>query len=248
MLYIVATPIGNLEDITLRAIRTLKEADYIAAEDTRHSSILLKKYEIKTPTISFHSYSDERKLEQLLSLLRDGKNIALISDAGTPGISDPGYKLIVAAREQGTQVVPIPGPSAFLTALQASGLPTHQFLYLGFLPLKKGRQKLLDQLANEPRTIVFYESPHRLLKTLTELDAKFGGRPLVIARELTKIHEEFFRGTAGQALQHFGGPGGPGEPEGAHEAGHGRASGNSKKQARHQKKPKGEFVIMLAPA
>ena len=143
MLYIVATPIGNLEDITYRAVRTLNEVDHIAAEDTRHSRILLEKYDIKTPTISFHSYSDEKKLAQLINMLKEGKSIALISDAGTPGISDPGYKLIVAAREEGIKVVPIPGPSAFLTALQASGLPTHQFLYLGFLPLKKGRQTLL---------------------------------------------------------------------------------------------------------
>jgi len=216
MLYIVATPIGNLEDITLRALRVLKEVDYIAAEDTRHSGILLKKHEIETPTISFRGYSDERKLNQLLDLLKDGKDIALISDAGTPGISDPGYKLITAAREQGTEVVPIPGPSAFLTALQASGLPTHQFLYLGFLPLKKGRQKLLDSLKDEKRTIVFYESPHRLIKTLGQLDEKFGDRPIAIARELTKIHEEYFHGTAKEALEYFDGS-----------------------------KPKGEFVIMM---
>ncbi len=223
MLYIIATPIGNLEDITMRAVRILKEVDVIAAEDTRHSKILLNKYEIKTQTISFHSYSDERKLEQLLAMLREGKTIALISDAGTPGISDPGYKLIVAARRQGTQVVPIPGPSAFLTALQASGLPTHQFIYLGFLPLKKGRQKLLDSLQSEHRTIVFYESPHRILKTLKELDTRFADRQLVIARELTKIHEEFFSGTPEDALKHFSGPDG-------------------------KKKPKGEFVLILGPA
>jgi len=203
MLYIVATPIGNLEDITLRAIRTLKEVDYIAAEDTRHSSILLNKYEIKKPSISFHAFSDDRKLQELLQLLREGKNIALISDAGTPGISDPGYILVKTAREQGIQVVPIPGPSAFLAALSASGLPTNQFLYLGFLPMKKGRQTLLESLKTEERTIVFYESPHRLLKTLGELAEKFSDRPLCIARELTKIHEEFFRGTAKEAYDHF---------------------------------------------
>lgn len=205
MLYIVATPIGNLEDITLRALRTLKEVDYIAAEDTRHSSILLNKYEIRKPTISFHAWSDQRKLTELLTLLEQGKNIALISDAGTPGISDPGYVLIKAALEKNIQVVPIPGPSAFLTALSASGLPTHQFVYLGFLPLKKGRQTLLESLKEEKRTIVFYESPHRILKTLNELAVRFADRPLVIARELTKIHEEFFRGTAAEALAHFGG-------------------------------------------
>ena len=233
MLYIIATPIGNLEDITLRAIRTLKESDYIAAEDTRHSRILLNKYEIGTPTISFHSYSDERKLEQLLGFLKEGKNVALISDAGTPGISDPGYKLIRAARKEGIKVIPIPGPSAFLTALSASGLPTHQFLYLGFLPLKKGRQKLLDSLVEETRTLVFYESPHRILKTLAELANKFGERPIVIARELTKIHEEYFSGTAQEALEYFGGA-----PIDAS-----RSSKKHKKSA--AKKPKGEFVIMV---
>ena len=203
MLYIVSTPIGNLEDITLRAIRTLKECDYIAAEDTRHCQILLQKYEIKKPAISFHAFSDERKLHELINLLKDGKNIALISDAGTPGISDPGYVLIKAAIENGISVIPIPGPAAFLTALSASGLPTHQFLYLGFLPMKKGRQTLLDLLTQEKRTIVFYESPHRLLKTLSELDQKFGSRPITVARELTKIFEEFYRGTAKEAYEYF---------------------------------------------
>ncbi len=203
MLYIVSTPIGNLEDITLRAIRILKECDYIAAEDTRHSQILLQKYEIKKPTVSFHAWSDQRKLEQILQHLREGKNIALISDAGTPGISDPGYVLIKAALEEGIQVVPVPGPAAFLTALSASGLPTHHFLYLGFLPMKKGRQTMLESLKNEERTIVFYESPHRILKTLAELAEKFGQRPVVVARELTKVYEEFFRGTAQEAHDHF---------------------------------------------
>jgi 16S rRNA (cytidine1402-2'-O)-methyltransferase len=203
MLYIVATPIGNLEDITLRAIRILKEVDLIAAEDTRHSHILLEKYEIKKPMVSFHAWSDQRKLDEIMQILREGKNVALVSDAGTPGISDPGYVLIKAALEEGIQVVPVPGPSAFLTALSASGLATHQFLYLGFLPVKKGRQTLLESLREEKRTIVFYESTHRILKTLHELEGKFGERPLVIARELTKIHEEFFRGTAKEASAHF---------------------------------------------
>lgn len=216
MLYIVATPIGNLEDITLRAIRTLKEADYVAAEDTRHVQILLQKYEIQKPTVSFHAWSDERKLTQLLQMLKDGKTIALVSDAGTPGISDPGYVLVKAAIEAGINVVPIPGPSAFLTALSASGLPTHQFLYLGFLPMKKGRQTLLETFKEEQRTIIFYESPHRLMKTLTEFAQKFPGRPMVIARELTKIYEEFFRGTTEQALEYF-----------------------------QKKAPRGEFVLML---
>lgn len=216
MLYIVATPIGNLEDITLRAIRTLKEVDFIAAEDTRHVQILLQKYEIQKPTISFHAWSDERKLSHLMDLLREGKNIALVSDAGTPGISDPGYVLVKAATDAQIQVVPIPGASAVITALSASGLPTHQFLYLGFLPMKKGRQTLLETFRDEERTIVFYESPHRLMKTLGEFAAKFPERPMVIAREITKIFEEFFRGTTGQALEYF-----------------------------QKKTPKGEFVIML---
>ena len=211
MLYIVSTPIGNLEDITMRAVRTLKECDYIAAEDTRHCSILLQKYEIKKPTISFHAFSDDRKLNELIALLNDGKNIALVSDAGTPGISDPGYVLIKAAIENNIKVVPIPGPAAFLTALSASGLATHQFLYLGFLPVKKGRQTLLESLTKEERTIIFYESPHRLLKTLSELDQKFGTRPLVVARELTKIYEEFFRGTAKEAYDYYSKKGQKGE-------------------------------------
>ncbi len=144
MLYIVATPIGNLEDITFRAVRTLKEADMIAAEDTRHAKILLNKYEINAPLQSFHAHSDDKKLAFLLAELKSGKNIALITDAGTPGISDPGYVLIKAAVQEGIRVVPIPGPAAFLAALSASGLPTHRFVYLGFLPQKKGRQTLLN--------------------------------------------------------------------------------------------------------
>ncbi len=216
MLYIVATPIGNLEDITLRAIRTLKEVDYIAAEDTRHVQILLQKYEIQKPSVSFHAWSDDRKLSQLTDMLKHGKSIALVSDAGTPGISDPGYVLVKAAIESGISIVPIPGPSAVITALCASGLPTHQFLYLGFLPVKKGRQTMLETFKDEERTIVFYESPHRIMKTLSEFAQKFPGRPMVVARELTKIYEEFFRGTTEEALSHF-----------------------------EKKSPKGEFVVML---
>ncbi len=225
MLYIVATPIGNLEDITFRAVRTLKEADMIAAEDTRHAKILLNKYEIKTPLQSFHAHSDDKKLAYLMGELKAGKNIALITDAGTPGISDPGYVLINAAVKEGILVVPIPGPAAFLAALSASGLPTHRFVYLGFLPQKKGRQTLLNSLVGEERTIVFYESNHRIIKTLNELHSVFGTRQIVIARELTKIHEEYFHGTAAEALIHFGGP----------------DWNNPKKQ----KTPKGEFVVMI---
>jgi len=203
MLYIVATPIGNLEDMTFRAVETLKTVDYIAAEDTRHSKILLDKYQIKTPTISFHAWSDERKLEQLVQMLTDGKNVALISDAGTPGISDPGFLLVREAAKRDIKVVPIPGASAVISALCASGLPTNQFIYLGFLPVKKGRKTLLESLQHEERTIVFYESPHRLLKTLGELEQHFGDRQIALARELTKIHEEYFRGTAKEAHEHF---------------------------------------------
>ena len=201
----------------MRAIRILKEVDYIAAEDTRHVQILLKKYDIKKPAISFHAWSDERKLQQLLNLLNEGKNIALVSDAGTPGISDPGYVLVKAAIEKGIRVVPIPGSSAFLTALCASGLPTHHFVYYGFLPLKKGRQTLMESFRDEEKTIVFYESPHRIQKTLMELNQKMPHKQIVIGRELTKIYEEFFRGTVEEAYQYY-----------------------------KDKKPRGEFVIMLA--
>lgn len=203
MLNIVATPIGNLEDITFRAVKTLQNADYIACEDTRHAQILLNKYEIKKPLISFHGYSDQRKIDEIIGLLLEGKNISLISDAGTPGISDPGYVLIKAAIDNKIAVVPIPGPAAFLTALAASGAATHHFLYLGFLPLKKGRKTLLDSLVTEERTVVFYESPHRLLKTLTELNTIMPNRQIVVARELTKVFEEFLRGKPSEIINHY---------------------------------------------
>lgn len=204
MLYIVSTPIGNLEDITLRAIRTLKEADYIAAEDTRHSKILLDKYEIKTPQISFHSYSNNRKLAQLIDLLKSGKSIALISDAGTPGISDPAYKLIQEALAAGIRIIPIPGASAILPALVASGLHMHNFIYYGFLPLKKGRQTLFNSWRDENRTIIFYESTHRIVKTLGQIHGILGNEwKVVIARELTKMYEEFLRGTFEEIIAHF---------------------------------------------
>jgi 16S rRNA (cytidine1402-2'-O)-methyltransferase len=196
MLFIVATPIGNLEDITFRAVKVLKEADIILAEDTRHSKILLDKYGIDKKMLSYHSHSGVMKLDKIMNLLIEGKNCALISDAGTPGISDPAYKLITKAIEAEIEVIPIPGPAAFLAALQASGLPMHNFKFLGFLPIKKGRQTLLESLKDEELTVIFYESPHRLLKTLNQLEELVGGeRKLVVARELTKIHEEFIRGT-----------------------------------------------------
>lgn len=204
MLYIVSTPIGNLEDITLRALRTLKEVDYIAAEDTRHVQKLLQKYEIKTKTLSYHSHSSGHKIDHIGQLLTEGKNIAVVSDAGTPGISDPAYGLIQKAIELGITICPIPGASSLLAAIVISGQPMNQFLYLGFLPLKKGRQTLLKQLATEKRTIVIFESPHRILKTLQQLAEYLGpDRPVSACRELTKIHEEAFRGTVSEASAYF---------------------------------------------
>ena len=200
MLSIVATPIGNLEDITLRALRTLKEADFVVAEDTRHSRILLNKYEIKTPLLSFHSHSTDAQFSHLISLLQQGKNLALISDAGTPGISDPGFKLITGALENNIPITVIPGPSAVITAVVASGLPSHRFLYVGYLPLKKGRKKLLAALNEIPYTIVLYEAPHRILRTLRELHDAMGERKVAVCREMTKVFEEVFRGKLSEAV------------------------------------------------
>lgn len=203
MLYIVATPIGNLEDITLRALRTLKEVDYVAAEDTRHSKILLNHHQIDTPLLSYHSHSSDTKAQKIVDLLLEGKNVALISDAGTPGISDPAYRLVNLAIENNIQIVPIPGPSALLAALNISGLPMDKFLYIGFPPLKKGRQTLFQSLAEEPRTIVLFESPHRLLKTLNQLNEFLPDRQIAVCRELTKIHEEALRTSVPEAIEHF---------------------------------------------
>ncbi len=200
MLHIVSTPIGNLEDITVRAVRILKEVDYIAAEDTRHSGILLKKYEINTPMVSFHAHSGKYKVDKILDMLEKGKDVALISDAGTPGISDPGYVLISAVLEAGIEVSPVPGASALLSALVGSGMPMDKFLYLGFLPLKKGRQTLFKNLKDEKRTIIFYESPRRLVKTLHQIQDFLGEVEVVVARELTKIHEEYVRGKVSGVL------------------------------------------------
>lgn len=203
MLSIVATPIGNLEDITLRAIRTLKEADFVCAEDTRHSGILLQKYEIKTPLMSFHAHSGDAVLAKLTMLLAEGKNIALISDAGMPGISDPGFRLIQSALQHGIKVTVIPGASAVVTAVVASGLPAHRFLYLGYLPIKKGRKKLIASLKDCPYTIVLYEAPHRILRTLKELHAALGDRQVAVCREMTKMFEEFLRVKLSEAVAHF---------------------------------------------
>ncbi len=192
MLYVVSTPIGNLEDITLRALNILKNVDYIVSEDTRHSKKLLSKYNIKNKLISYHSYSNKSKIDKIINLLINKNDIALISDAGTPGISDPGYKIISESKKNDIKVVPIPGASAFLTALQGSGVPMDKFLYLGFLPLKKGRETLIKSFIGYKYTIIFYESCHRILKTLNTLYKHLEpDREIVIAKELTKIHEEY---------------------------------------------------------
>ena len=194
-LYLVATPIGNLADITYRAVHILKNVDLIAAEDTRKSRVLLNHYLIKTPLVSYHSYNLKKQTPQLIRHLKEQKSVSLISDAGTPGISDPGYQLVQAAIEENIRIIPVPGASALLAALVASGLPTNRFVYEGFLPLKKGRQTRLQQLAEEERTIVLYESPHRIQRTINDILAVFGDRPCVLARELTKLYEELYRGT-----------------------------------------------------
>jgi 16S rRNA (cytidine1402-2'-O)-methyltransferase len=195
-LYVVATPIGNLEDISARAIRILGEVDLIACEDTRHTRKLLDRYGIAKPLVSYYEHNEQSRADELLGDLRAGKNIALVSDAGTPLIADPGYRLVEQAREQGVTVSPVPGPSALAAALSASGLPTDAFLFHGFLPPKQGqRRKLLEQLKSLEATLVFYEAPHRILETLDDIAAILGQRLVVLARELTKIHEEFLRGT-----------------------------------------------------
>jgi 16S rRNA (cytidine1402-2'-O)-methyltransferase len=202
-LYLVATPIGNLEDISPRALRTLREVSLIAAEDTRRTRQLLNKYDIKTPLISYHEYNKWSKMGYILDFLATG-DVALVSDAGMPGMSDPGYELVVTANERGIPVVPVPGPSAVITALVISGLPTDRFIYLGFLSRKAGsRLKQLESVASERGTIVALESPHRLRATLGDVLSVLGDRRLAVCRELTKIHEEVFRGVVSQALAHF---------------------------------------------
>lgn len=200
-LYIVATPIGNLEDITLRALRILKEADVIAAEDTRHSQKLLSKYDIHTPLTSYHDHNKEEKAPVLVSKMLDGQTVALISDAGTPGISDPGYFLINLAVDQNILVVPIPGATAAIAALSVSGLPTDSFVFEGFLPSKHtARLKRLEELKTEKRTLVFYEAPHRILATVEDILNVLGDRKAVVTRELTKVHEEAIRGSVSEVL------------------------------------------------
>ncbi len=219
-LYVVSTPIGNLEDITYRAVRVLSEVNLILCEDTRTSRVLLDRYEIKTSTTSFHSYTTEAKVDALIREIKSGKNMALISDAGTPGISDPAFILIKAAVRAGINVIPVPGASAVLSALVGSGLPMDKFIYLGFVPAKKGRVTLFESLREEERTAVLYESPHRILKTLSQMLEILGpDRTVVVARELSKIHETFHRGTLAEIYESFS-----------------------------KSVPKGEMVIVVAPA
>ena len=217
-LFIVSTPIGNLKDLTFRAVEVLKEIDLIACEDTRVASILLNHYEIKKELISLNAVNETHRIENILRRIESGDSCALISDAGTPGISDPGVRLISAAIERRIEVVPIPGPSALITALTISGLPTNSFVFEGFIPQKKGRQKKLDQLSNEERTIVLYESTYRIEKLLNELNEHMPERLIVVCRELTKKFEETWRGTPSEILASFG-----------------------------EKVTKGEFVVVIAP-
>ncbi|MFK8185695.1 MAG: 16S rRNA (cytidine(1402)-2'-O)-methyltransferase [Phormidesmis sp.] len=220
-LYLVGTPIGNLEDMTFRAIRILKSVDVIAAEDTRHTGKLLHHFQIKTPQISYHDHNTQQRIPQLIERLRQGEAIALVTDAGMPGISDPGYELVCACVSAEFSVVPIPGPSAVVAAISAAGLPSDRFVFEGFLPVKgKARKERISALVAEPRTVVLYESPHRILKTLNDLQQALSAeRQITLARELTKRYEEFWRGTIGEALLHY------------------------KTTA-----PKGEFTIAIAPA
>lgn len=206
-LYVVATPIGNLEDITCRALRVLREVDLVAAEDTRHSRKLLSHYGIGTPLTSCFAHNELAKSDRILELLESGRSVALISDAGTPGIADPGYLLVRLCRDRGLPVVPIPGPCAAVTALCVAGQPIDRFVFEGFLPSRAAaRRSRLEQLRDEERSIVWYEAPHRLAAALQDLESVCGGeRGLTVARELTKLHEEVFRGTVTEARTHFGG-------------------------------------------
>lgn len=204
--YVVATPIGNMGDITLRAIETLKSVDLILCEDTRETKKILDKYNINNATTSYHAQSKLSKTDKIFDLLKEGKDLALVSDAGTPGISDPGALLVSKIKENfndDVQVIPIPGATAVITALSASGLPTHEFTFLGFLPHKKGRETLFKEIRDSKRTMVFYESPHRILKTLESLDKFCPTKKVCIARELTKMYEEFKTGTPKEILSYL---------------------------------------------
>lgn len=203
-LYVCATPIGNLSDVSQRLIDTLRDADIIAAEDTRQTKKLLERFDISTGTTSYHEHNIKQKTAQLIAELLAGRNIALVSDAGMPGISDPGEELIREAVLKGINVIPVPGPSAVITALAVSGLPTGRFVFEGFLPREgKQRRRILRKLADEERTMVFYESPHRLLKSLKDILGILGDRDLCIAREITKVHEELFRGKVSEAVLRY---------------------------------------------
>jgi len=204
-LYVVATPIGNLEDITIRALRILKEVDFILCEDTRTTSKLLQKYDIHTKTMSYHAHSTNAKESVIIRMLKEGKNLALVSDAGTPCISDPGVLLVANVRKElpDSMVVPIPGPSALISALSASGISTSEFIFLGFLPHKKGRETLFKEIASSTRVNVFYESTHRIMKTLTSLDKYSPNSTVMIAREITKQFEEFVSGTPIKVFNYF---------------------------------------------
>jgi 16S rRNA (cytidine1402-2'-O)-methyltransferase len=204
ILYIVPTPIGNLDDITLRAVKVLRDVSLIAAEDTRRAAILLSHFDLHTPVTSYFEHNKLSKLDRILATLEQG-DVALISEAGTPGLSDPGYELIRSAIERGYRIVPLPGATAAMTALVASGLPTDSFIFVGFLSRKAGeRKRALEQLKSDRRTLIFYEAPHRVGDTLTDMLAVFGNRSICAARELTKVHEEIWRGTIAEAVQRFG--------------------------------------------
>ncbi len=215
-LYIVSTPIGNLDDITLRAIKILSAVDLVAAEDTRKTKFLFDHLSIKKPLVSYHSYNEVRRVPELMEKLRKGSSVAVVTNAGTPGISDPSYSLVCRAIDFGLKVIAIPGPSAILPALIVSGLPTSHFVFEGFLPLKKGRRGKLEELKSERRTIVIYESPFRVVKTLDDIVRCIGDRTVPVVRELTKKFEEVVRGRASEVIEHF-----------------------------RKKKPKGEFVLVV---
>jgi 16S rRNA (cytidine1402-2'-O)-methyltransferase len=220
-LYLVGTPIGNLEDLSFRAVRILQEVDLIAAEDTRHTGKLLHHFQIRTPQLSYYEHNWKSRIPDVLHRLQQGQSIALVTDAGMPGISDPGYELVKVCAETAIPVIPIPGPSAAIAALVASGLPTHRFVFEGFLPHNSSaqRQQRLEQLKTEPRTLIFYEAPHRLRETLQALTIFGEDRPIALARELTKRYEEIWRGTIGGAIAQY-----------------------------HDREPQGEFTLVVAGA
>lgn len=204
ILYLVPTPVGNFEDITMRALRILREADLILAEDTRTSGNLLRHFDIKNAMLSYHKFNEHQTVESVVNRLRGGETVAVVSDAGTPGISDPGFLVVREAIRAGIEVVTLPGATAMVPALVSSGLPCDRFCFEGFLPQKKGRQSRLKALATEPRTMVFYESPHRVVKALAQMIEVFGAeRSVSVCREISKIHEESVRGTLAEALEHF---------------------------------------------